>query len=366
MFQCGGGRNPIDQKIADKRKQGSEPKLIDSFRFVTRSFRDIGDELAINPLPVIDFLTNSPDTSFYNAVTSLLSSNYFDFIALPNFINYNDDKALASVFKPYNFEEQIASCGPSFVCVYMGERSKNLDFGDDETNAYSNDGFDVTCDENGNINQNIPADFATDKQDYEEPVTFFNVTFGQQNQNIFKDITLDQSEFSETAESLKIMDDISVKGFETNKTLAGQNIYNVYSVRSYKAEVEMMGDAMIQPMMYFQLNNIPMFHGAYMITHVKHSIKPNHMSTNFTGVRIRKPETKIFDLGDLYMSLLDTLNVVQNNTTQTTNNSFGSTTGNNQGSFKIPNTVSIADLKNKINVNKFNVYVNKKFTQYGG
>jgi hypothetical protein len=51
------------------------------------------------------------------------------------------------------------------------------------------------------------------------------------------------------------------KGTENNRTLAGQNIYNVYSVRSYKAEVEMLGNAMIQPMMHFQLNNIPMFHG---------------------------------------------------------------------------------------------------------
>ena len=316
MFQCG-SRNPIDYEIAKKRG-GSEPKLIDSFRFVTRSFRDIGDKLAINPLPVADYLKNSPNSSFYDAVTHLLSSNNFDFIALPNFINYNDEKSLESVFQPYSTNETLTGCGPSFVCVYLGERSKNLDFGDtDSSSAYSNDGFDVICDKDGNI-KNIPQDLSAEKQSYEEPVTFFNVTFGQQNQNIFKDITLDQSEFSETAESLKIMDDISVKFAETNKTLAGQNIYNVYSVRSYKVEVDMLGDAMIQPMMYFQLNNIPMFHGAYMITRVKHSIIPNHMSTKFTGVRIRRPETKIFDLNELYMSLLDTMNVTQNATTPAT------------------------------------------------
>ena len=135
------------------------------------------------------------------------------------------------------------------------------------------------------------------------------------------------------------MDDISNNGFETKNTLGGQNIYNVYSVRSYKVEIEMMGDAMIQPMMYFQLNNIPMFHGAYMITHVKHSIKPNHMSTNFTGVRIRKPETKIFDLGELYMSMLDTMNVLQSNSS-TANNSFGSgLISANCGDFSVPNIV---------------------------
>ena len=46
-----------------------------------------------------------------------------------------------------------------------------------------------------------------------------------------------------------------------------------------------MGCANIMPMMYFQLNNIPMFKGAYMITSVKHSIKAGNMTTTFTGVR---------------------------------------------------------------------------------
>jgi LAS superfamily LD-carboxypeptidase LdcB len=333
MFQCG-GRGPVDTELAKKRGV-SEPKLIDSFRFVTRSFTDIGDKLAINPLPVVDFLKNNSNTSFYAAVTSLLSSNNFDFIALPNFINFNNPDKLEQVFEPYDFREPVDGCGPSFVCVYLGERSKNLDFDSDSYNSYINDGFDIECDENSGLKP-LPIDFVgtqqggtqqggtqqSIRQQGDEPVSVFNVTFGQQNQNIFKDITLDQSEFGETAESLKIMDDISNNGFETKNTLGGQNIYNVYSVRSYKVEIEMMGDAMIQPMMYFQLNNIPMFHGAYMITHVKHSIKPNHMSTKFTGVRIRKPETKIFDLGELYMSMLDTMNVLQSNSS-TANKSFG-------------------------------------------
>jgi len=75
---------------------------------------------------------------------------------------------------------------------------------------------------------------------------------------------------------------------------------------------------MIQPMMYFQLNNIPMFHGAYMITHVKHSLKPNYMSTIFSGVRIRKPQTELKSSSDLFMSLLDTIdstNIQKNSST---------------------------------------------------
>ena len=324
IFQCG-ARSVVDQELAKKRIGNDNAKLrfIDNFRFVTRSFRDIGDEMAINPMPINEYLSSNQNSSFYDLSTYLLSSNNFDFVPLPNFINYRDPNLLDSVFKPFpastfKIDGQSGNnCGPTFVCVYVGERSKNLDFGDLN---YPNDGFDINCDENGNLTPGVPDDFITNNNPYEDKVTFFKVSYGQQNQNIFKDITLDQSEFSETAESLKIIDDISTKSSETNRTLAGQNIYNVYSIRSYKAEVEMMGNAMIQPMMYFQLNNIPMFHGAYMITRVKHSITPNHMSTNFTGVRIRKADTKIVTSGDFYSSLLNSFGVVETTNAQSTTN----------------------------------------------
>jgi hypothetical protein len=315
IFQCG-ARNNLDQKIANHYR-GSDGKdvplrLIDSFRFVTRSFKDIGSDLLINPLPVSEFLMNNPNSSFYDAVTSLLSANNFDFIPLPNYINYNDPETLASIFQPMpNYQEAISNgtCGPTFVCVYVGETSTHLDVVDA---AYPSDGFDVKCNADGNM-MPLPLDLTTKSAEHENDVAVFAVNYSQQNQNIFKDISLDQSEFTETAESMQIVDEISNKGAENRKTFGGQNMYNVYSVRSYKADIEMMGNAMIQPMMLFQLNNIPMFHGAYMIIHVKHSIKPNYMSTNFSGVKIRAPLTPLIDTTDLFMSLLGSLETSSGN-----------------------------------------------------
>jgi lysozyme len=318
IFQCGendnneGNRKQTDLAMASRFGR-TKARLIDSFRFVNRSFRDIGDELFINPIPLNDKLQDFPNTSAYEIISGLLGDNKFDFIALPTFINFHDDKVLETMFKPISmYEEPIKSCGPSFVCVYVGQKSKNLDLKDASTN-YTNDGFDIRCD-GVNLSSSIPPDYSSplannNGKPYEDALPVFVVRYGQQNQNLFKDITLDQSEFSESEESIKIVQDISMKGSNTNMSVGGQNMYNVYSVRSYSAEVEMMGNAMVQPMMYFQLDNIPMFHGAYMITRVKHSIKPNNMSTNFTGVRIRAAETPIIDVADAYMALIETLNV---------------------------------------------------------
>ena len=47
----------------------------------------------------------------------------------------------------------------------------------------------------------------------------------------------------------------------------------------------MMGNALMQPMMYFNLRNIPMFSGPYMITKVSHSISEGDFKTTITGTR---------------------------------------------------------------------------------
>jgi len=298
-------RSNQDYELAKKRN--GQLGLIDSFRFVDRSFTDIGDTLYINPTPVSDFLKNNIDYSFYNVVTKLLSSNNLDFIALPTYINYNNPDELSKMFKPIPTVDYFSSgvTGPSFVCIYVGQTSKYLDF---NSLAYPNDGVDFRCPTGKEmVNKPLPSDFTKEVGEGENNVAVFTVNYGQQNQNIFKDIILDQSEFAETDESLRITDDIANRGSENRSTFNGQNIFNVFSVRSYKAEVEMMGNAMVQPMMHFQLNNIPMFHGGYLITHVKHSIKPNSMSTNFSGVRIRSIQTPIIDSYQMYMSLLDSI-----------------------------------------------------------
>ena len=49
-----------------------------------------------------------------------------------------------------------------------------------------------------------------------------------------------------------------------------------------------MGNVMIQPTMYFQLKNVPLFEGAYWIIEVTHNITNNTVSTSFKGVRIPK------------------------------------------------------------------------------
>ena len=284
---------------------GDDKELFNSFRFIDKSFKDIGDDFIINPNVIVNELQNNQNQSFYDLIGRILVNNNFDFIALPTFIDYRDKSQLEEMFKPkpyisYQSDDVI---GPSFICMYIGQASRNLDLSDN--NELKNDGvnFDV------NVGTLDSESFGGDG--YTVPV--FGVNFAQGNQSIFKDIQLDQSEFSETDESLRIIDEISLQGDNKNRTPAGQNLFNVFSTRSYQTEVESLGNAMIQPMMYFQLNNIPMFRGGYLITRVNHSIKPNHMTTKFRGVRVNKIMTPLIKESELYMNLLGSLSDVDIN-----------------------------------------------------
>lgn len=303
------GRSSYDNQVAvNDRGQSAQTKLIDSFRFLDRAFNNIGDDFFLNPLALSNMIVGNYNQSFFDVVNKTLIDNNFNFIALPTFLNFNDVSQMEDAFRPYTFNDVVSgdyASGPSFVCVYVGDTSSNLDLGEDSD--YPDDGIVIKTDANGNI-INAPEDFTnSNPNDGSLNVPFFLVSYGQQNQSYFKDVKLDQREFTETAESLQIIEDISQSGDKRKPNFNGQNLFNVYQTRSYSAEVEMMGNAMIQPMMYFQLNNIPMFRGAYLIIKVTHKITPHNMTTTFKGVRVKRTKTPLIDAATLFMSLLGSL-----------------------------------------------------------
>ena len=320
MFTQCGSYNESDLEIAKhERNNATTPRLIDSFRFLDRSFNDIGDIFYINPQVFHNLIKKNSNASFFDIANKILSDNNFNFIPLPSFVNFNKPSELAEIFEPYPWLQSVTS-GPSFVCVYAGQSSSNLELGDKD--YYPDDGIFITVDFNGNP-VGLPEDLnnLNTMTPYETMLPVFTVNYGQQNQNYFKDIKLDQKEFSETAESLEIIDEMSNNGDKNKPVMVGQNLFNVYQKRSYSCEVEMLGCALIQPMMYFQLNNIPMFRGLYLIIKVSHNIKPNGMTTTFKGVRVKRTKTPLLTASDVLMTLLGD---VSNNSSSNSNNSNGS------------------------------------------
>ena len=262
--------------------------LFDHFSFITRGGSDIGHKAVID-VAYLSNLTNK-DTgqgstqSLYQSLTELLGKNNFDFFALPSLIQYSssDESVLKDIFRAFDGPLNPEPAKPGFVCLFVGGSSRSLDIPQSYCGnkgigfEYTNDSFDI------NDPSSYPEDIINNGG-----ITAFLIKYGQQSQNHFYSLQLDQAEFKETQESLLVIDALvnPKTGSQPSQAGKGNNIYDNYLTRSYSCTVETLGNMMLQPLMYFKLDNIPMFRGTYIIKNVTHEIKPHNVKTTFIGVR---------------------------------------------------------------------------------
>ena len=312
--------------------------LFDQFSFVDRAYNDIRHKF-IDPSPLLN-LKKNPKISLYTLIYDLITHNNFEFFPLPSNIEFSPESFRESFIPFLTVNEDEMNKNPRFYIMYMGGFSDSLDV-DSTDYQYSNDGFDIDdecidCPDDyfgEEINKNygdslkygeLLSDGKMKCESGEcgagdirnapqlvpqtghwvcwsedatggtckirtQNVTAFRVAFGQDNQNFFKSVSLDQAEFQETQESLELIDALAKEeGSSKDPMLKGQNLFNVYQKRSYTCSVDAFGMMNILPLQYFQLDQVPMFHGAYIITNVEHSVTPGEFHTNFKGTRISR------------------------------------------------------------------------------
>jgi hypothetical protein len=254
----------------------SEENLIDYFKFLNRAWGDIGDDAVCN-LDSMVTLADDISVDLYTYVSKVLRDSNFLLQILPTYIDFNDAQKALEIFKPFTDFDSGYSSSPVYACFLANGNSKTLELDSDERRYYyTNDGFVF---ENGKI----PADFNSD--DVNESLVAFRVAFGSENQSFFKGVSLNQQEHKATAEYYRQLSNLVDKRSGVDRVQQGNDLYDLFSTRSYKCGVNGLGNMNIQPLMYFQLDNVPFFRGAYLIMGVEHSITPNNMTTSFTGLR---------------------------------------------------------------------------------
>ena len=273
---------------------GINDSLISKFAFVDRAMNPIGNDVIINVEPLIE-MSQDYDSSVFTVISKLLSLNGFEFFPLQNFMSFTE-KEWENSFRIFESANQVAS--PTFVCMYIGGTSTQLnsinsdydddgilDLGNEDLQDFKND---PNCENSPEVIDKQNINLGGGRQYRYSEVRAFRVGYAEQNQSFFTDIQLDSREYPETVESLAILSRIAGDESKTSPVPKGQNLFSVYETRSYSAKISMLGNMMIQPTQYFQLENIPMYGGAYVILDVEHDIIPNHMITSFQGVRILK------------------------------------------------------------------------------
>lgn len=289
-----------------------------NFVFVDSFYNQVGDRLTINCEYLLKrLMSTASSSSLYSFLTDLYSQHGCLFVTIPNFVNWADEKSLQNVFKPILPYEMETGDSTRFVIMYVHEPSKNLNMNASAGSyQFKNDDFCIispdSTDANGRpeFDANVPDTF---RQEIQEIGSFmpvgtgadktsgnttmedvmlipaFGVMFSKQNQSYFKNIKVGMSNPITTEASIAATYQIAESGgngTETKGAFWGQDLYNVWSNYSYTCEFEMLGCAQIQPLMYFQLFNIPLFRGTYIVTKIKHNIRPGYMTTNVTGVRL--------------------------------------------------------------------------------
>lgn len=265
----------------------------DKFTIVDRSYNEIaGVKCLIDLQKYIrlicdeDVLTNG-EYNVMRYLSQVLSENHFGFIPMSGYRFYKDNSEFESVFKPLPYSqmsEKNISSETTFMCVYMGRPSaytKGL-----IDSLYDSDWFDIE-ELDGSTSTSLPNDFYTTDRKHFYKVPAFKVAVGNDKEHFVKKIGVNMNTPRSTDEAIQSVVNIGNMSPGTRVT-GGQDLYSVYNNRSYDCTLDLMGNAQIQPFMYFQLCNLPIWNGTYRIDRITHEIGPGTFNTRVVGVKLAK------------------------------------------------------------------------------
>ena len=279
--------------------------LFEDILFLDRASRNIGDTLLIDIFDLkymfgigskVGEYSLNQAMSVYTFISGMLIKNNFNVMNLPAYVNFYNVQDADGVAEPKNNEGSLEfadslwgtflnvdyrKSSPKMVCFYAGKPSEYLALPKDNF-PFRDDAFDMRRASENPLIENWKG-----KKDWSvsNRVVGFVVDIGIRNQNIFYSFSVSQENGVATSETIST--NLNMIDQYSGKQTATQNVglYNLYKTRSYKCTVTALGNALIQPTMYFNLRHVPMFNGPYMILDVSHSIQNGNFQTTFTGVR---------------------------------------------------------------------------------
>lgn len=276
------------------------------FKYVNYLNEPIGDEYIMDVRVIKDFYNaTNKQKSIGSFISNILKKNSLSepmsFASNINFYgnltsdvkNITESKKVAnSIFGIHNSVNRNGL--PGFVVFFRSNVSeyltiKRLDYG------YKSDSMDLTSSKPDPLSSKV-----VDEVQVREGGRgiAFNVDFGIQHQNMFSDFTINAYDGIKSGEELIVYEEISNSKNSSSVSTISTNLLDVMKTRVYSCSIKMIGNAMIQPFMYFNLRYIPIYSGTYMILSVQHTLSPDSgMITTFTGVRVSMAGISKIDKG---------------------------------------------------------------------
>ena len=288
--------------INDKWIAGGDFKtktLFEDIMFLDRASRNIGDTIIIDIFDLQNTLNQNAyqeSMSVFTLISGILIKNNFNVMPLPAYVNfYNvqdvsnakiNQKAEGSLEFANNMwgtylNVDYRNSGPKMICFYAGKPSEYVQSPKGNF-RFRDDSFEMR-----RASENPLIEDQTNKKDYSQSnrCVGFNVEIGIRNQNVFYSFSVAQDPGKATSESITTLLNMSDQANGRNVSTQNVSLYNLYKTRSYSCTIQCLGNALLQPMMYFNLQHVPMFNGPYMITDISHNITPGNFETTITGTR---------------------------------------------------------------------------------
>ena len=318
--------------LNDKWIAGNDFKnrtLFEDVLLLDRASRNIGDKILVDIDSLKDRLqtvieSKSSKKTMLIFVQDILIENNFVVMNLPSYVNFygvqdsvknpkpkientlDFANTLFGTFTNVDYRESTAK----MVCFYANKPSEQVDLKNNIDYRKRSDAFELR---RASDNPLVENQIGKNDWDKSNRVVGFNVDIGPQNQGIFTSFNVGQDIGKATSESLEATNQLANQSNNREGSTQSTSLYNLYKNRSYQCDVDMLGNALIQPTMYFNLRNVPMFSGPYMILSVDHNIRPGSFTTRFTG--IRQPTASLPKIDNFIQSLRQKLvqNIINKN-----------------------------------------------------
>jgi hypothetical protein len=272
--------------------------LFEDVLFLDKASRNIGDKVIINIFDLKNTLSkNSLNLAMdvYTFISGILIQNNFIVMNLPAYVNFYNVQDVDGTTIPKSegsldfansmwgtfLNVDYRKSSPKMVCFFVEKPSGYLPLPKGNF-RFRDDSFEMS-----RASENPLLENQVNKKDWtiSNKCVGFTVDMGIRNQNVFNSFQVSQQEGVATSESINMI--VNMVNQASGRNVATQNVslYNIYTQRSYKCTTTSLGNAMIQPAMYFNVRHVPMFYGPYLITNVEHTITPGNFITSFTGTR---------------------------------------------------------------------------------
>ena len=291
--------------IATEDEFNVERFFKENFIFTDSFYQNVYNRLAINcEKLLVNWSELADNGSMFNFLSAICTDHGCIFLPVPDYVGFNgetqkhDIEMMNDLFRPMPYNKiPVPSNSNKFIVMFTHSPSHIKD----ESNGYPADSYDIWSHEINGISEIASKLFkSTSERDYDATRDFatregynvpsFGISFGRQNNHIFKNLRVTMDNPVMTEQAIKAQWQIALKGSSSANSVAfiGQDTFNVFTNYSYTVNVEMMGNAQICPLMYFQLMNIPMWRGTYMIYKVVHNMTPGNMTTTVTAMKMNK------------------------------------------------------------------------------